>query len=136
MPSQKSLDNQSQEHSSPKKGQYVHAFDSINKRQSDASNKPFNSLRYVSSDTSRVQISHRDKIAQSERERQGTPNPWYQHQKRKLLLRYQKQLLERDFKKEEEEMAQKELRLRGSIKGTRKLVTSQPTQENLQVENK
>jgi len=29
--------------------------------------------------------------------RQGTPNPWYHHQKRKLLLRYQKQVLEQHF---------------------------------------
>lgn len=32
-----------------------------------------------------------------DQERQGTPNPWYHHQKRKLLLRYQKQLLEQHF---------------------------------------
>ena len=31
------------------------------------------------------------------RERIGTPNPWYHHQKRKLLLQYQKQLLEESF---------------------------------------
>lgn len=33
---------------------------------------------------------------------QGTPNPWYHHQKRKLLLRYQKQLLEQSYDEEEQ----------------------------------
>lgn len=33
----------------------------------------------------------------TQRSRLGTPNPWYHHQKRKLLLQYQKQLLEENF---------------------------------------
>lgn len=31
--------------------------------------------------------------------RPETPNPWYQHQKRKLLLRYQKHLLEKEYER-------------------------------------
>ena len=34
---------------------------------------------------------------QAQEERPETPNRWYQHQKRKLLLRYQKHLLEADL---------------------------------------
>jgi hypothetical protein len=36
--------------------------------------------------------------------RQGTPNPWYQHQKRKLLMHYKKQLLEEEFKRQDSEI--------------------------------
>ena len=32
-----------------------------------------------------------------ETERVETPNPWYHHQKRKLLLRYKKHLLEKEY---------------------------------------
>jgi hypothetical protein len=41
-----------------------------------------------------LQSQGNSSMLQVEDDRQGTPNPWYQHQKRKLLLRYQKQLLE------------------------------------------
>ena len=36
-----------------------------------------------------------------ENEKTATPNPFYHHQRKKLLMRYQKQLLEKDFEKQE-----------------------------------
>jgi len=37
-----------------------------------------------------------------ENEKTATPNPFYHHQRKKLLMRYQKQLLEKDFENKEE----------------------------------
>ena len=46
---------------------------------------------------------------ESKEDRPITPNPYYHHQKRKLLLIYKKQLVEKDAK---EEMLQAEMRMR------------------------
>lgn len=58
-----------------KKGEYLHDFDAKNPAK-------------------REKMIHDTTKKKDDRdERVGTPNPWYEHQKRKLILKYQKQLL-------------------------------------------
>lgn len=49
--------------------------------------------------------SLQDNLVEEKHVRPETPNPWYHHQKRKLVLRYQKHLLEKEYAAAQQEQA-------------------------------
>ena len=62
-----------------------------------------------------------------DQDRAETPNPWYHHQKRKLILRYQKHLLEQDYA-QREQLHKQDIKKRAEKKlKTVKIDTTDPT---------